>query len=313
MCRRLILAVGIVASPASLLAAPPDSPTAQTVEGDERKKADDLFRAGRQLMREGRVEEACPLLEQSQALDPAGGTLLNLSRCYESLGRFASADAVLARAWRIGRVKGRADAIDFIEAERVRVAPAIDHVVLVLASLPPEAIVELDGKVIAERAPRVTLDIDPGKHEASVRAQGYVEVRVGFELAPKDDLEGRVVEIRLPALSRRRDEGKPAPPPSFPAPPRPRRPQQRARQARPPRRSSCDRPVRSRSSQAGCPSLRGSPSVPWQQRSGRTRRRSARSAVAMTRAPATTRTPRRRQRRSRRASSSEASPSAASA
>ncbi len=58
--------------------------------------ADRLFREGRELLKQGKYDEACPKLEQSHRLDPALGTLLNLGVCYEELGKVAS-------AWRVYR------------------------------------------------------------------------------------------------------------------------------------------------------------------------------------------------------------------
>src|SRR5262249_41463605 len=57
-------------------------------------QASRLFEDARRLMSEGRFADACPLLAQSDLLDPAVGTKMNLAKCYESLGRTAS-------AWRV--------------------------------------------------------------------------------------------------------------------------------------------------------------------------------------------------------------------
>src|SRR6478609_8008646 len=54
--------------------------------------ADVHFRLGRDAAKRGDYELACAELTQSQLLEPAGGTLLNLGDCEEHLGH-------LARAW----------------------------------------------------------------------------------------------------------------------------------------------------------------------------------------------------------------------
>lgn len=52
--------------------------------------ADALFRQGREAMRKGDFATACPKLAESQRLDPAAGTVLNLAQCEEKIGKVAS-------------------------------------------------------------------------------------------------------------------------------------------------------------------------------------------------------------------------------
>ena len=53
--------------------------------------ADTLFRQGREAMKAGDYATACPKFEESQRLDPAAGTVLNLAQCEDQQGKFASA------------------------------------------------------------------------------------------------------------------------------------------------------------------------------------------------------------------------------
>src|SRR5262245_8861552 len=57
----------------------------------DRIAAETLFVEGRKLVEEGSVEAGCAKLAESQTLDPAVGTLVNLADCHERLGRLATA------------------------------------------------------------------------------------------------------------------------------------------------------------------------------------------------------------------------------
>src|SRR5437660_1146046 len=83
--QRRRVAAALAALPLALALAHTTTAFADDTEGER------TFRQGRALMLEGRFDEACPLLEESQRLEPHVGTLLNVAACHERQGRVGSA------------------------------------------------------------------------------------------------------------------------------------------------------------------------------------------------------------------------------
>ena len=63
-------------------------------------QAETLFRQGRDLMSQGKTAEACSAFQESQRLEPAVTTLLNLAGCREKLGQIATAWGLFLEAER---------------------------------------------------------------------------------------------------------------------------------------------------------------------------------------------------------------------
>src|SRR5450432_2466634 len=81
-------------------------PANAQVSQTDRTLAQSLFEQGKQLMQAGRYADACPKLEESQRLDPGGGTMLNLALCYEDEGKISTAWADFKEALSMARRDG---------------------------------------------------------------------------------------------------------------------------------------------------------------------------------------------------------------
>lgn len=76
---------------------------------DDSARADVLFNEGRAHLASGDYAAACPLLEQSYALDPATGSLLALALCREGAGKPSAALTAYREVLTRSEAEGRAD------------------------------------------------------------------------------------------------------------------------------------------------------------------------------------------------------------
>jgi len=163
------------------------------------KAAQAAFDQGLELMKQHKLAEACPKLEESQRLDPGMGTAFRLAECYEGLGR-------LARAWTLYRsviaeaqakkehqreafAKKRSDALEpKLGRMTVTVSAAI-------AGMPGLSITR-DGEEIARADWGAVARVDPGAH--TVRAIG--PGKKAWETRTADAQPGTNVDVVVPAL-----------------------------------------------------------------------------------------------------------------
>lgn len=165
--RRLAAIVLAVLMSSSLAAAQGSS--------SDRATAEALFREAKRLMGKKQYSEACPKLEESQRLDPQGGTLLNLAVCHAREGKTASAWAEFQEALALAREAKRNDRIQLAKRELSRLSLRLSHLVI---DVPSEA--RVDGLVVqrgstnvGEATWGVAVPVDPGEYEISASAPGH--------------------------------------------------------------------------------------------------------------------------------------------
>jgi hypothetical protein len=184
--------------------------------------AEALFKQGRDLMTAGQLADACPKFAESQRLDPAPGTLLNLATCYERNGQIASAWVTYKEAASAARKVDQNDRARMARDKAAELEPKLPTLTIVVPSASDRGDLELrrDGQSVGRAEWGVPIPVDPGPHVIDAAAPG----RKGWQgktqvagVAAKQSIEvplleplPNAAEVNVPA---------PAPPPVVaPAP-----------------------------------------------------------------------------------------------
>ena len=166
---------------------------------DDKGLANLLFQEGRTLLLQGRIPEACKKLEESQRLDPAGGTLLNLALCHEREQQLARSWSEYNEAMLVARRDGRRDR-EVEAANHVRdLEPRLSRLTIVV---PPETRVdglrvERDGREVGPGAWSTAIPVDGGEHVVRATAPGREPFSVSMTLDPASDAR----TVAIPVLA----------------------------------------------------------------------------------------------------------------
>jgi len=185
--------------------------------------AETLFSDAKKLMEEQKYAPACRKLEESQRLDPAPGTALNLAVCHEKEGKIATAwsefKAAMVQARREGRVERENLARERIEA----IEPQLPRLVIDVpnASRVAGLVVSRNGLALTAGAWNTALPVDPGEVRIEANAPNFK----GWKTVVKVDL-AKTERVTIPKLA-----PAPVPPPS--AAPASKPPVQQTRNTRP--------------------------------------------------------------------------------
>jgi hypothetical protein len=141
---------------------------------DDKALATLLFQEGRGLMSEGRIPEACQKLQESQRLDPGGGTILNLAFCHEQEGRLARSWSEFKEAELVARRDGRRDREIEAANHVAALEPRLSRLTIVVSpGAQVEGLqIERDGRELGRGAWSMAIPIDGGEHVVRATALG---------------------------------------------------------------------------------------------------------------------------------------------
>jgi hypothetical protein len=196
--------------------------TAHAADEASAHQAQQLFDRAVAALEADDFATACPALEESQRLDPAGGTVLNLAYCLEKTEQWRRA----ARAYReaLGRAvaDARADRRELAVAGLNRTLAAQPRVRLVLPEgAPHDFRLTLDGEPLALEQLDYPVPIEAGTHEVRVTLEGREPSVLTVEATAAVEYELRI-PLPEPVVARQSSKSERRQPAPLPASPRPR-------------------------------------------------------------------------------------------
>lgn len=129
--------------------------------------AEALFQEGQAALEKGDWNVACPKLRESDRLDPANGTKLNLADCEEKRGH-------LATAWELYRKLSDTlptgdERLPYAQQRAQAIGPRVPRLALKLAAdAPPDTQATLESLVLTAASFGTALPVDPGPHRVIV-------------------------------------------------------------------------------------------------------------------------------------------------
>jgi hypothetical protein len=167
-----------------------------SAHANDKALAESLFMEGKSLMAAGKVAEACPKFAESQRQDPSVGTLLNLARCYEDLGKTASAWAEYKEAASLARTVGDTERGDAAVEFAKKIEPRLSKLRIDAPSSIAGLRVTRDGVELGPAALGVAVAVDPGEHVVAASAPGFKPFRGKVTVGPEKDQQ----LVQVPAL-----------------------------------------------------------------------------------------------------------------
>ena len=178
----------------------------------EKLRADKLFDDGRRYLASKEYALACTAFEQSQASDPAIGTLLNIALCYETWGKPTAAHRWYVEAAKLAKEKSD-DREQGAQAKVEELAPKVPHLTVVIpADVDVAATFMLDGNEIEKARLAEDQVVEPGKHVIVARVPGkppketIVDVKEGERKTITIDVPRP--EVKITVTGGRRKTGK---------------------------------------------------------------------------------------------------------
>lgn len=167
---------------------------ARRAHAQQDQRAEQLFRKGQALMKQGQIAEACEKFDASQRIESNASTLLNLAACREKNGQLATAWALFLRAASEARKSSDQALVQIAISFSDKLEPRLPFLTV---SVPDTSRVDglqilLDGRELDPEEYNQGVPVDPGPHAVEGRAPGHEAWTTQVTLA---EAERKSVEV----------------------------------------------------------------------------------------------------------------------
>ena len=171
--------------------------TTSAAAGTNSAAAEALFDDGRRLFDAEDYESACPKFAESQRLEAATGTLLNLAHCYEKLGRLATAWSTWREAAASAAREDQAEREAHARAKAEELKPMLARLSLIVSESgrPDDLSIRQNGAEQSEGVWGTSLPVDAGTYRIEASAPGYLAWSSEITIA-----DGELKSVDVPAL-----------------------------------------------------------------------------------------------------------------
>jgi hypothetical protein len=176
--------------------------------------AEALFREGRRLIKEGKLDQGCAKLAASEKLESSVGTLLNLGDCREKMGQYASAWAAFRKAEATAK-RATGDEKRELEARRRadKLESSLSNLVIQVGKSTPGLVIKRDQETLDAAELNTPVPLDPGPHVIVAEAPGFKPFRTEVSIG-----KGGRRYVVIPTLERVPEPVASVPPPAVPPP-----------------------------------------------------------------------------------------------
>jgi hypothetical protein len=161
----------------------------------QRAEANFLFDEGRAAMARRDYAAAISRLEQSQQMDPAVGTLLNLAECYALLGRRASAWSAYRDAASLAASTRQPERERYATRKAQELEAQLSRLVVLIepSARVPGLMLTRNGVPLPEGLWGAAIPVDPGPQHLEAKAPGYQTWKLDVDVT--DGAANQPVEV----------------------------------------------------------------------------------------------------------------------